>query len=156
MNSQANPQLLGRLWRHMSPRRHAQITLLLALMILASCAEILSVGAVLPFLAILTDPGRVFVHPRAQTLVQALVITEPKQILLPLIILFGLAVLVAGAMHPLFLRLSYAAGADLNIKICRGTLYQPYAVHVARNCSEIIDGISSKTNSAPYHINLAL
>ena len=160
MNSQAIPQLLSRLWRHMSPRRHAQFSLLLVLMILASFAEILSIGAVLPFLAILTDPERVFVHPSAQILVQALAITEPKQLLLPLTIAFGLAALIAGAMRLVLLwastRLSYAAGADLSIKIYRGTLYQPYAVHVARNSSEIIDGISSKTNNAIYLITVTL
>jgi ATP-binding cassette subfamily B protein len=53
-------------------------------------------------------------------------------------------------------RLSYAAGADLSIKIYRGTLYQPYAVHIARNSSEIIDGISTKTNSAIYLITVTL
>jgi ATP-binding cassette subfamily B protein len=144
----------------MSPRRHAQFSLLLVLMILASFAEILSIGAVLPFLAILTDPERVFVHPSAQILVQALAITEPKQLLLPLTIAFGLAALIAGAMRLVLLwastRLSYAAGADLSIKIYRGTLYQPYAVHVARNSSEIIDGISSKTNNAIYLITVTL
>ena len=42
-------------------------------------------------------------------------------------------------------RLSYAVGADLSIGIYRRTLYQPYLVHVARNSSEIINGISTKT-----------
>jgi ATP-binding cassette subfamily B protein len=42
-------------------------------------------------------------------------------------------------------RLSYATGADLSISIYRRTLYQPYPVHVARNSSEIISGISEKT-----------
>jgi ABC-type bacteriocin/lantibiotic exporter with double-glycine peptidase domain len=142
MNSQAIPHLLGRLWRHMSPRRQAQFTLLLVLMILASFAEILSIGAVLPFLAILTDPGRVFVHPSDQVLIQALAVSEPKQLLLPLTIAFGLAALIAGAMRLVLLwastRLSYAAGADLSIKIYRGTLYQPYAVHSSRNSSEVL------------------
>jgi ABC-type multidrug transport system fused ATPase/permease subunit len=153
-------QLLTRLWHHISPRRHAQFALLLVLMILASFAEILSIGAVLPFLAILTDPGRVFVHPSAQVLVHALAITEPKQLLLPLTIAFGVAALIAGAMRLMLLwastRLTYAAGADLSTKIYRGTLYQPYAVHVARNSSEIIDGISTKTNNAIYLITVTL
>jgi len=153
-------QLLTRLWHHNSPRRRDQFTLLLVLMILASFAEILSIGAVLPFLAILTDPGRVFVHPSAQPLILVLAITEPKQLLLPLTIAFGLAALIAGAMRLVLLwastRVSYAAGADLSIKIYRRMLYQPYAVHVARNSSEIIDGISTKTNNGIYLITATL
>ena len=156
----ASRHLLDRLWRHLSPRRHTQFMALLVLMILASFAEILSIGAVLPFLAMLTDPVRVFEHPSTQPIVQAMAITEPKQLLLPLTIAFGLATLVAGAMRLLLLwcstRLSYAAGADLSIKIYRGTLYQPYAIHTSRNSSEIIDGIANKTGSAIHTINMIL
>lgn len=160
MSTQPIAQLLRRLWRHISPRRRGQLGLLLVLMILASFTEILSIGAVLPFLAILTDPARVFAHPSAQPLIQALGLTEPTQLLLPLTIAFGLAGLIAGAMRLLLLwastRLSYAAGADLSISIYRRTLYQPYAVHVARNSSEIIDGISGKTGNAIYVISMTL
>lgn len=157
---QTIPQLLYRLWHHFSSRRRVQFALLLVLMILASFAEILSIGAVLPFLAILTDPARVFAHPSAQLIVQAMGLTEPKQLLPPLTIAFGLAALIAGAMRLMLLwastRLSYAAGADLSISIYRRTLYQPYAVHAARNSSEIIDGISNKTNNAIQVINMTL
>jgi ABC-type bacteriocin/lantibiotic exporter with double-glycine peptidase domain len=153
-------QLITRLWRHFSLSRRGQFAWLLVLMIIASFAEILSIGAVLPFLAILTDPARVFAHPSAQPIIQAFGLTEPTQLLLPLTIAFGLAALIAGAMRLLLLwasiRLSYAAGADLSISIYRRTLYQPYAVHVACNSSEIINGISSKASSAAYTINMIL
>jgi ABC-type multidrug transport system fused ATPase/permease subunit len=160
MTTQSIRQLLTRLWRHISPRRRGQFGLLLVLMILASFAEILSIGAVLPFLAILTDPARVFAYPSAKPIIQAMGLTEPRQLLLPFTIAFGLAALIAGAMRLLLLwastRLSYAAGADLSISIYRRTLYQPYAVHVAWNSSEIINGIASKTGSAIYAINMIL
>jgi ATP-binding cassette subfamily B protein len=125
-------------------------------MILASFAEILSIGAVLPFLAVLTAPSRVFEHPAAQPFIQTLGINTPDQLLLPLTIVFGLAALMAGAMRLLLLwattRLSFATGADLSINIYRRTLYQPYAVHVARNSSEVINGISGKANGVIYNI----
>lgn len=149
-------QLLGRLWRQISARRRRQFGLLLVLMIFASFAEILSIGAVLPFLGVLTAPGRVFEHPAAQPLIQILGLTEPEQLLLPLSIAFGLAALMAGATRLLLLwastRLSFATGADLSISIYRRTLYQPYAVHVARNSSEVINGISGKANGVIYSI----
>ncbi len=127
-------------------------------MILASFAEILSIGAVLPFLGVLTAPGHVFEHPAAQPFIQILGLAKPEQLLLPLTIAFGVAVLVAGAMRLLLLwastRLSFAVGADLGISIYRRTLYQPYAVHVARNSSEVISGISGKANGVIYSIIL--
>lgn len=144
-------QLLSRLWHHISPRRRGQFGLLLVLMILASFAEILSIGAVLPFLGVLIAPSHVFEHPAAQPFLQTLGLTAPEQLLLPLTIAFGLAALLAGVMRLLLLwastRLSFATGSDLSISIYRRTLYQPYAVHVARNSSEVITGISSKAKN---------
>jgi ATP-binding cassette subfamily B protein len=125
-------------------------------MLLASFAEILSIGAVLPFLGALTAPERIFQMSVAQPIIQSLKLAEPKQLLLPLTLAFGFAALIAGAMRLLLLwvstRLSFAVGADLSINIYRRTLYQPYAVHCARNSSQVIDGISGKTNGVIYGI----
>ena len=142
------PELLARLWRHISSRRRRQFGFLLVLMLIASFAEILSIGAVLPFLGVLTTPERVFEHSLAQPFIQILGLTEPAQLLLPLTIIFGLAAVVAGVMRLLLLwastRLSFAIGADLSMSIYRRTLYQPYEIHVARNSSGVINGIWSK------------
>jgi len=153
-------QLLGRLWPHIALNRRWQLKGLLLLMLLASFAEIFSIGAVLPFLAVLTAPERVFGYPAIQPVIETLGLTEPSQLLLPVTILFGAATLIAGAMRLLLLwgniRLSYATGADLSISIYRRTLYQPYATHCARNSSEIINGISNKTNVVIYIIMMSL
>lgn len=148
--NQSITTLLKRLWHHISPRRRGQFGLLLVLMLLASFAEILSIGAVLPFLGVLTAPERVFEHAAAQPIIKALGITMPAQLLLPLTSAFAVAALIAGAMRLLLLwastRLSFSTGADLSISIYRRTLYQPYAVHCSRNSSEVINGISGKAN----------
>jgi len=155
---QSISSLLKRLWHHISPHRRVQFSLLLVLMLLASFAEILSIGAVLPFLGVLTAPERIFEMSAAQPVIQALNLTEPKQLLLPLTLAFGAAALIAGAMRLLLLwastRLSFATGADLSISIYHRTLYQSYAVHCARNSSEVINGISGKANGVIYGIIL--
>jgi len=148
--------LFYRLWLHISPRRHVQLGLLLVLMIMASFAEILSIGAVLPFLGVLTAPQSVFESAVAQPLIRFLQVTSPDQLLLPLSALFCTAALVAGAMRLLLLwastRLSFAIGADLSLSIYRRTLYQPYAVHCARNSSEVITGITTKASNLTHNI----
>lgn len=125
-------------------------------MLLASFAEILSIGAVLPFLGVLTAPARVFEHPAAQPIIQALELTKPEQLLFPLTLAFGVAVLITGVMRLVLFwastRLSFATGANLSISIYQRTLYQPYAVHCARNSSEVINGISGKANGVIYSI----
>jgi ABC-type multidrug transport system fused ATPase/permease subunit len=159
-STQPITRLLNRLWHHIAPRYRWQFGFLLVLMIFASFAEILSIGAVLPFLSVLTSPVRAFEHPLAQPFIQALKLTSPEQLLLPLTIAFGLAAFMAGAMRLLLLwastRLSFATGADISIDIYRRALYQPYAVHVARNSSEVISGISGKTANAINIINMTL
>ncbi|HCC54593.1 MAG TPA: ABC transporter ATP-binding protein [Desulfobulbaceae bacterium] len=124
-------------------------------MIISSFAEIFSIGAVLPFLGVLTAPERVFTHPALQPFIQILGLTSAKQLLLPLTIIFGVTTLISGAMRLLLIwastRLSFAIGADLGVSIYRRTLYQPYAVHVARNSSEVINGISGKANGVIYN-----
>ena len=138
------------LWHHLSKRRIKQLALLLFLMIIASILEIVSLGSVLPFLSVLIAPEQVFQHEYAQPLISALTLREPIQLILPITILFIIAVLVAGIVRLYLLyamtRLSYAIGADLSINIYRRTLYQPYATHVARNSSEVINSIMTKTN----------
>lgn len=127
-------------------------------MVFASFAEVLSIGAVLPFLGVLMAPERVFANPLAQPIIATLNLTEPSHLLFPLTIIFILAALFSGVMRLVLLwaqtRLGFAIGADFSIKIYKNTLYQPYSVHISRNSSEVITGILTKTNSVVNHILL--
>jgi len=149
-------KLIRRLWQHIGSRRRKQFWLLLLLMTLSSFAEILSIGAVLPFLGALTAPKRIFEHSVAQPFIHLMGLTSADQLMLPLTIIFCLAALMAGGLRVLLLwtsiRLSFAVGADLSNGIYRRTLYQPYAVHIARNSSEVINGISTKVGEVIFYI----
>ncbi len=150
-SKQSLQQLLYRLWKHINPQRRLQLAALFFLMALATFAEIISIGAVIPFLGVLTSPEKVYFHPFAEPLVHFLMIEEPRQLLLPLTILFSISAILSGIMRLILLyaqtRLSHAVGADFSINIYRRTLYQPYAIHVNRNSSEVIAGISGKANN---------
>ncbi len=153
-------ELLHRLWNHFSNRRKGQFGLLLGLMVLASFAEILSIGSVLPFLAVLTDPQRIFEFHLTQPLIKTLGINNASQLLLPLTAAFCITAVLAAAIRLLLLRLSLflaaAAGSDIGYDMYRRTLYQPYSVHVSRNTSEIIDGISIKSTAIANGIVMPL
>jgi ATP-binding cassette, subfamily B, bacterial PglK len=133
---------------------------LLLVMIFASFAEVISIGAVLPFLGALTAPEALFNHALAQPLVSSLNLTQPQDLLLPLTALFIFAAIISAAIRVLLLwlqtRLGYAIGADFSIEIYRRTLYQPYQVHLSHNSSEIIAGISGKVASVIYDTILPL
>ena len=143
--------MIKKLWQHLTKRRRKQFLLLLIIMIVASIMEVVSIGAIVPFLGALTSPEQIYQHQLTQPLIQILGLTDPRQLLLPLTIIFVLATLIAAMVRLLLLyvltRLSYSTGADLSIDIYRRTLYQDYSVHTSRNSSEIINSIITKTNT---------
>jgi len=142
---------IKKLWYFLSSHRKKQFGLLIILMIMASLSEIVSVGSVIPFISVLASPERIYQHELMQPMIQFLEITEPSQLLMPLTMVFISAVLLSGVIRLTLLyvttRLSFAVGADLSIDIYRKTLYQDYKVHVARNSSEVINGIITKTGT---------
>jgi ABC-type multidrug transport system fused ATPase/permease subunit len=149
--STATGALLVRLWRHLNPRRRRQFKSVMALTALSAFAEIASLGAVIPFIGALTQPERVLRWPMVAHVAPLLGIKTSDQLLLPMTIAFAVTALVAGAVRMLLLwasaRVTFAAGADLSSEVYRRTLYQPYSVHVARNSSEVISGITNKVGS---------
>jgi ABC-type multidrug transport system fused ATPase/permease subunit len=140
-----------RLWNHLSKSRQRQFWLQIVLMIIASIAEVVSIGAIIPFLGALTSPERLFNLELAQPVIQYLNISTPDQLLAPITIAFISAAMFSAGIRLLVLwtnaRFSFGAGADLGIKIFRNTLYQPYHVHISRNTSEIINGITAKSQA---------
>jgi len=142
--------ILKTIWSHIRIRRRKQLGLLMILMLLASVSEVISIGAILPFLAVLSNPTIIFDHELAQPFIQLLELTEPGQLILPFTILFSLSAIITGSIRILMIwaqtRLANAIGADLSYQIYKRTLFQPYPIHVARNSSEMIDGIASKAN----------
>jgi ABC-type multidrug transport system fused ATPase/permease subunit len=158
-NLAALPNLLVRLWHHLSRRRRRQFGLLMGLMLVGAFAEVVSLGAILPFLGILVAPDRVLSHPIVADVAQEWGITSADQLALPFTVAFVTAALMAGAVRILLLwastRLSVVSGADLSIEVYRRTLYQPYRVHLARNSSAVISGITNKVSGVVFGVMLA-
>lgn len=148
------------LWQRLPAVRRRQFMMLVGLMVVASLAEVASVAALLPFLGVLTAPERTFAHPMAQPVIHLFHIQSDQQLLIFVMTGFCLAVLVAGAIRLLLVyamaRYSFAVGADISVDVFRRTLYQPYAVQISRNSSEIIDGVIGKTAMAIGHVLVPL
>ncbi|MBU1404742.1 MAG: ABC transporter ATP-binding protein/permease [Proteobacteria bacterium] len=158
--SESISSLTTRLWPYLTPRRRWQFSLLGALMMISSFAEILSIGAVLPFLAAVMDPTKLFNYPVARPVIQFFGIIDPSQILLPLAVVFALAAIMSGAIRLLLLwtntRVSFGIGADLSYNIYQKTLYQPYSTHLGRNSSDVINAVSAKASAVTNGIFMGL
>jgi ATP-binding cassette subfamily B protein len=140
------PHVVRRLWGHLDARRRRQLGALGALVLLGGLSEAVSLGTLLPFLAVLTAPDRLLEDPRIATLAGLVGARTSEQLVLPLAILFAAAAVAATGLRLLLLwlsnRLAYAISGDFGLEIYRRTLYQPYRVQVARNSSTVLAGIA--------------
>lgn len=139
-------KLIRRLWPHLSRRRKYQLGMVTVLMFVSALTEVISLGAVIPFLGVLSNPGPVFEHPAISYMALFLGITSAEQLILPITVFFAAAVLMAGAVRILQVwvesRYAHAVGHDLSTAAYSFTLYQPYKKHIERNSSEVISGVS--------------
>ncbi len=139
------------LWKHFSSRRKRQFWLLLVLILLASIAEMFSIGLVLPFLGMIANPEQTYQHQFIQPVIQLFSVNSINDLTLLLTIAFVFSTLIAGSIRLLLLyvttRLSFAAGADLSIDIYKRSLYQDYMTHMNYNSSEVINSIVNKTDA---------
>lgn len=149
-------KLLLQLWGHLGRRRRVQLGVLLLVMLASSVAEVVSLAAVLPFLAVLANPEGLWNQPLVQQWAPRLGIASAQELLLPITVAFAVASLTVGAIRLLNLwlngRLAAAIGSDLSCEAYRRTLYQPYPVHLARNSSELIASISTDVNRVIYQV----
>ncbi len=140
--------LLKRLWNHLSVKRRLQFKFVLLLMIVSAFAEVLSLGAVIPFLGVLVAPDKVFTYSFVSQFAELVGITKSSELLLPLTVIFVCAAIAGAGLRMLLLwsstRVVYAAGSDISFEVYRKTLYQPYMVHLSRNTSEVSSGLNFK------------
>lgn len=146
---------LKKLWDHFSKKKKKQLILVLALMTAGTFLELISVGAVLPFLAVLVSPETITKNDTWKQFIPGEILNNPTELLIVFSIGFILTVLLSGIARFLLIfmnaKMAHAIGADISCEIYRRTLYQPYIIHTQRNASEIIAAIIEKSNTVVGH-----
>ena len=116
-------------------------------MLASGIAELISLGAILPFLAILANPDKLWEQSFLQFFIVRTGFTQPRDLIIPFTILFAAATILASIVRlsNLWLngRFAAAVGIDLSCEAFMRTLYQPYSVHVQRNSATIISTITN-------------
>jgi ATP-binding cassette subfamily B protein len=148
--------LLARLWHHLGRRHRLQLFLLLGMMLLNAAAEVVSLGLLLPFLGALTSPRTVMGYPFVADAMARWGIASPAGLVLPMTAVFIVAVSASAVVRIALLwattRFSLTAGVALSCETYRKTLYQPYLVHVERNSSGVISGLTYKINTVVFAV----
>ena len=145
---------------YLSPRRKRQLVFLSLVTLGSAVAELVSLGSVLPFLAVLTEPEQLWRAPWIQHLASKLGWSSPSELLGPVAGVFACAALSAALVRLANLwlggQLAAAIGSDLSCEAYRKTLYQPYSVHVRRNSSTVINSMTGQVGTTVAAINLVL
>lgn len=115
-------------------------------MLVGAIAELVTIGAVIPFIALLADPGRAMEFELLQRIFGALGWNQPEDLVLPMTVLFLMIVIVSSGIRLLLAwaknRFSYALGFDIGVQLYGKVLFQPYNWHIARNTSATIAAVN--------------
>ena len=165
MTSQIDPSIwlgLQSLWQSFDRYWRRRFWGLIALSLLASVGEILSIGSLLPFLVVLTDPSKVLELPLIGGWLRALApdgaLSSPHAIVLFGLIFGGMvlsASLIRWWLSAACARFAYEVGGVLGQRIFRVALMQPYAFHLQRTSSEIIDVVATRVQMVVSSILMA-
>jgi ATP-binding cassette subfamily B protein len=126
-------------------RRLVQLSLLQLLSFISSAIEAFSVSALIPYLAILSDPPKIFTYDFLKKYLVFLGINSSYKLIIITTVLFvSLMVLSAflkWLLMYLSLRISSLIQAELGSLIYKKTLYQNYTYHTNINSSEILKNL---------------
>jgi len=126
------------------------------LMVAASLSEALSIGAIIPFINLISSRDNFFSGINLS--VFAPLIPKDAISLDALLIYFSgvfcIAVVVAAILRLLLLRattsIAFLVGAEISSDIFRKTLYSPYQLQISRNTSQVISSVTTKSDAVIY------
>ena len=143
--------LILKIWKYLSKKRQKTILFSLLIMVLSGFAELITISSVIPFLTVLINPDKLLNHPISIYLSNILNITEIESLYLPIILFFGLCIIISTILrlYNLYLNFNITAliGSDLSVKAFSNNLYQPYEFHLNNNSSKFITSATIYINS---------
>ena len=141
---------LRQIWIFISNKRKQQLSLLIALSLVSAFAEIITIGLVVPFLAVLTNPQVLTEFEHINKFMKYLNYDPTNLSVLGVSIFFAVAALLSGLIRVFMIyatvRFSFATGSDLALKMYSKVLNQDFKTHINRNSSQIVDIVFQKIN----------
>lgn len=127
------------LYATLGPSRKRKLCFLVLLMLVGAIAEVVAIGAVIPFLAILADPSAASLPWLSDFFNAVGAVTSNERVIQASIWLSGAAI-AAGALRLFLMRETqgfvFSFGHELLIETQRRALLQPYSWHLQHNSSE--------------------
>lgn len=143
--------LLKSLYDKLSRRRRVHFYLVFLLLLIVSMLEVVSIGAVIPFLSLILDPEAYLIYIKNSKFLWGLAfILESESFIFIATSLFISIIMAAAVGRVLLLwaqtKLSHAIGHDISYELYNCYLYTPFISHINQNSSKAISAITTKTN----------
>lgn len=148
--------LINKLWFYFPRRKKIYFIIVIFLMLFSSVAEVISIGSVIPFIKVLTEPELVMSYSFLQPILGFLNIQSSSELLLPVALFFSLMVLLAGMLRIIFLysinKFSFSVGLDLGGLAFKKTLHKNFLDHIDTPSSKVISIITQKIHLTIFNI----
>ena len=140
---------LYKIFNSFSFRKRSQLLLLIPIFIVQAITEIISIGAIVPFITAITNPQLVYNYLDGFILIKnILYIRTAEDVLFPFFCIFIFFILFSGIFKLvssyLVLRVTYSAGSELAILIFKKNIYQYYSFFLKRDSNELITLLHAK------------
>ena len=127
-------------------------------MVFGALLEIISLGAILPFLMVLVNPEKLFEYEILKFTFNYFSLNEKEDLLFVLTLIFIIATLIScfGRYYVLIFstRLSFSIGNDIGFNVLNKTLNQNYLYHLSINSNKLTNVIVTKINQLVYAVIL--
>ena len=152
--------ILVRLLLVLRKKRKIQALCLLIVMLISSISEVFSLAAVFPFIGLILQSEKVMQNHYVRDISSFFGITSSDQLVLPVTLIFIIAVIFSAFIRLLNLWLNKilaaAISSDLSISAFESVIYQPYTFHIDENSSSIISLATGQIDRTTTALNLLL
>lgn len=122
---------------------------LLITMVIGAVLEVVGVGAIPVFVAMVVEPERVMAHPLAARLLRSFDLSAPRELL----VWGSVALLVLFTFRTIYLLLNYYVEMrmlknrqqEFSARLFAAYMHAPYTFHLSRNTSELLRNAESET-----------
>jgi len=140
----------------LTPRERRRGALVLAMMALLAIIEVAGIASIMPFLAVLGNPGIVEENPYLNGVYRFLGFQEPRHFLIALGSFAALFLVFASAFrmlaHHAMFRYANMRRHSVSRRLLAGHLRQPYEFFLTRNSAELSKTILSEVDELTNHV----
>lgn len=143
--------LLRKLWKLFDRSKRTQTFVLLALILLTSFVEVVSIATILPFLGVIFSPEKFLENDIFKFLFGYINIKSQSEMLALVTFSFIFLVALSGFFRIALLwaqaRFSHAIGGEISADVYRAILNQSFSQRLNHNSSELISAVREKSNN---------